>query len=389
MAKKKRVASDKRIRVLHVAEAAGGVDRYLKTLFKYIDRTKIETFFICSQNYCVDEYIKIADHVEQIQMAHDISVKKDLESIKNLRRLIKEYSPDIIYAHSSKAGALARMADMWIPNVVLYNPHGWAFNMRCGEKKKLLYRLVERMQAPFTDKIVCISEAEKNTALQSHICAEKKMQVIYNGIDLEEGECDKKLTRSDIGIPDEAFVIGMVGRIAEQKAPDIFVKMSSMIKEKIPEAFFIIVGDGTGQNQDEKNKVVTMIEESGLKDSFIITGWVESPLQYIRLFNVGVLLSRWEGFGLVIPEYMICNVPVVATNVDAIPNIIEDGVNGLLVSADDASAAADSVMRIYHDVLLCKKLTANGKRIVERKFDGKRLGRETTQLFLDCICNRG
>ena len=389
MAKKKTAVSDKRIRVLHVAEAAGGVDRYLKTLFKYIDRTKIETFFICSQNYCVDEYIKIADHVEQIQMAHDISVKKDLESIKNLRRLIKEYSPDIIYAHSSKAGALARMADMWIPNVVLYNPHGWAFNMRCGEKKKLLYRLVERMQAPFTDKIVCISEAEKNTALQSHICAEKKMQVIYNGIDLEEGECDKKLTRSDIGIPDEAFVIGMVGRIAEQKAPDIFVKMSSMIKEKIPEAFFIIVGDGTGQNQDEKNKVVTMIEESGLKDSFIITGWVESPLQYIRLFNVGVLLSRWEGFGLVIPEYMICNVPVVATNVDAIPNIIEDGVNGLLVSADDESAAADSVMRIYHDVLLCKKLTANGKRIVERKFDGKRLGRETTQLFLDCICNRG
>lgn len=389
MAKKKRVVSDKRIRVLHVAEAAGGVDRYLKTLFKYIDRTKIETFFVCSQNYCVDEYIKIADHVEQIQMAHDISVKKDLESISNLRRLIKEYSPDIIYAHSSKAGALARIADMWISNVVLYNPHGWAFNMRCGEKKKLLYRLVERIQAPFTNKIVCISEAEKNTAIQSHICSEKKMQVIYNGIDLDEGECDKKLTRSDIGIPDEAFVIGMVGRIAEQKAPDIFVKMASMIKAKIPEAFFVIVGDGTGQNQDEKNKVVTMIEESGLKDSFIITGWVESPLQYIRLFNVGVLLSRWEGFGLVIPEYMICNVPVVATNVDAIPNIIEDGVNGLLVSADDASAAADSVIRIYHDVLLSKKLTANGKRIVEEKFDGKRLGRETTQLFIDCICNRG
>ena len=78
-----------------------------------------------------------------------------------------------------------------------------------------------------------------------------------------------------------------------------------------------------------------MIHENGLDNSFFITGWVDSPAAYMKFMDVGTLLSRWEGFGLVLPEYMACGVPIVATDVDAIPCIVIDNKNGYLVNKDD------------------------------------------------------
>lgn len=107
--------------------------------------------------------------------------------------------PDIVYAHSSKAGAIARVADIGLKNHCLYNPHGWAFNMRCSAKKKAMYTAIEKIAAPFCDKIICISDAEKQSALDKKICREDKLQVIFNKELLHIGDA----TRSDFLIPIE------------------------------------------------------------------------------------------------------------------------------------------------------------------------------------------
>lgn len=227
---------NKKIRVLHVAEAAGGVERYLETLFKYNDNEQVENILICSQNYDYEKIKQLADRVIVIRMAHQIDSKSDIKSVKAIRHYIKQIKPDIIYAHSSKAGALARIADLGINNKVIYNPHGWAFNMQQSSKKKEMYKWVERISAHFCDKIVCISDAERESALREKICKSSKLQVIYNGIDLEEIKNAKPKTREELGIPEDAFVVGQVGRLSEQKAPDTFVKAAKLIKEKIPNA---------------------------------------------------------------------------------------------------------------------------------------------------------
>lgn len=114
----------------------------------------------------------------------------DLKAIKAVRKLIRKYNPDIVYAHSSKAGAIARVADIGLKNHCVYNPHGWAFNMRCSARKKAMYTAIERVAAPFCDKIICISDAEKRSALDRRICREDKLQVIFNGVDIEAYEME-------------------------------------------------------------------------------------------------------------------------------------------------------------------------------------------------------
>lgn len=368
---------ERKIRVLHVAEAAGGVERYLETLFKY-SKDKVENILVCSQNYDYEKFKRLADRVIVLKMAHDIQPSSDIKVERTLRRIIKQLKPDIVYAHSSKAGAFARIANLGLNNKVIYNPHGWAFNMQQSAKKKEMCKWVEKISAHFCDKIVCISDAEKESALREKICKSSKLQVIYNGIDLEEIEKITPMSRDQLGIPDDAFVVGMVGRLSKQKAPDTFVKAAKLIKEKIPNAFFLMVGDGELRDQIEN-----LINQYDLGPSFLITGWVDNPTDYMKIMDVGMLLSRWEGFGLVLPEYMACGVPIIATNVDAIPNIIHDGVNGMLVNKDSFVGVQKVCTGLKNNTELKDRIIASAKSMVRNKFGAKRVAKESIGLYKD------
>lgn len=366
-----------KIRILHIAQAAGGVDRYIRMLLKYLDKEKFENILVCSQDFREEDYKNLVDFFEQVKMDRAIG-SNDLKAIGEVRRLIKRYNPDIVYAHSSKAGAIARVADIGLKNHCLYNPHGWAFNMRCSAKKKAMYTAIEKIAAPFCDKIICISDAEKQSALDKKICREDKLQVIFNGVDIEayENGIHGTVKRKDLNIPEDAFVVGMVGRISPQKAPDIFIKMAKHVKDKVSNAHFIIVGNG-----DQEAEIKKYAKDNDFLDSLHITGWVDNPMSYVELFDVACLLSRWEGFGLVLPEYMMARKPIVASRVDAIPNIICDGKNGLLVEMDDVVGASTAVLKLYLNNNLKSKLIDEGLKTVYKKFDVQRMTRETEKLF--------
>lgn len=366
-----------KIRILHVAQAAGGVDRYIRMLLKYLDREKFENILVCSQDFHEEDYRGLVDSFEQVEMIRAIG-GNDLKAIKEVRTLIKKYNPDIVYAHSSKAGAIARIADIGLKNHCVYNPHGWAFNMRCSAKKKAIYTMIEKIAAPFCDKIICISDAEKQSALDKKICKEDKLQVIFNGVDIEAYESGEHgaIKRKDLNIPEDAFVVGMVGRMSPQKAPDVFVKMAKQVKDEVPNAHFIIVGNGN--QEDEIRKYA---EDNVFSNSLHITGWVDNPMSYVELFDVACLLSRWEGFGLALPEYMMAGKPIVASRVDAIPNIIRNGENGLLVEVDDDIGASNAVLRILREDGLRKKIVAQGLEDVHNRFNARRVSEEHSKLF--------
>lgn len=366
-----------KIRILHVAQAAGGVDRYIRMLLKYLDKEKFENILVCSQDFHEEDYRDLVDLFEQVEMTRAIG-SSDLKAIKEVRALIKKYNPDIVYAHSSKAGAITRVADIGLKNHCIYNPHGWAFNMRCSAKKKAMYTAIEKIAAPFCDKIICISDAEKQSALDKKICKEDKLQVIFNGVDIEayENEVHGAVKRKDLNIPEDAFVVGMVGRISPQKAPDVFVKMAKHVKDEVPNAHFIIVGNGN--QEDEIRKYA---EDNDFSNSLHITGWVDNPMSYVELFDVACLLSRWEGFGLALPEYMMAGKPIVASRVEAIPNIIRNGENGLLVEVDDDIGTSKAVLRILREDGLRKKIVAQGLEDVHNRFNARRVSEEHSKLF--------
>lgn len=186
--------------------------------------------------------------------------------------------------------------------------------------------------------------------------------------------------RKDLNIPEDAFVVGMVGRISQQKAPDVFIKMAKQVKDEVPNAHFIIVGNGNQEAEIRK-----YAEDNGFSDSLHITGWVDNPMSYVELFDAACLLSRWEGFGLALPEYMMAGKPIVASRVDAIPNIIRDGENGLLVEMDDDIGASEAVLRIYWDKSLKDKLVLQGMEDVHNRFNARRVSEEHEILFENMV----
>lgn len=225
-----------------------------------------------------------------------------------------------------------------------------------------------------TDKIVCISEAEKVSAERERIANDGKLELIPNGIDVEAVKCAVPKRRMDFGIADDAFVVGMIGRISPQKAPDIFIKSAKLIHDNIKNSAFIIVGDG-----EEREEVECFARENDL--NLIITGWTDKPYSYLKMFDVAVLLSRWEGFGLAVVEYMAAEKNVVATRTDAIPTLIDDGVDGLLVEVDNPEDVKEKVMWLYNHPNEAKAMRDKALQKVIKRYDISRVVDQHVEMF--------
>lgn len=137
-----------------------------------------------------------------------------------------------------------------------------------------------------------------------------------------------------------------------------------------------MVGDG-----ELRDQVESLINQYDLGSSFLITGWVDNPTAYMKIMNVGCLLSRWEGFGLVLPEYMACGVPVIATNVDAIPNIVKTNENGILINKDSCVDAQRACITIKNNICLKNEIVSSASVIVKRQFNGIRVAKESIDLY--------
>lgn len=357
-------------RILHIAQSAGGVERYIQTLLNCMDKKNWNHVLIISKDFNLGKARELTNEVIVIPMEREISLLKDISQILKLRKIIKQINPDIIYLHSSKAGALGRVAAVGLKKVIVYNAHGWSFNMQISNLKKMMYIFIEQFLSLFCNKIIAISDYERKSALSRKIVSERKIVTIYNGIQME----DNQLISNSYS--DQFYHIGMVGRLDIQKAPDIFVKAAYEIKKIIPNAFFTIVGDGKLRKDVEE-----LISSYSLENCFNITGWVDNPREYIEKFDIAMLLSRWEGFGLVIAEYMYLKKPIIATNVDAIPELIHDEKNGIIVTKDNVQEIVSAVKRYYTDESFRNKVIENSYNDVQEKFNGNRMARDHEKLF--------
>ena len=120
----------KQIKVLHIAECAGGVERYLQMLLPRLESKGLWQYFICSDNYDTRKYQGIIDGVEQMDLQQTFSPFQIVSKVFSIREIIKRLRPDVVYCHSSFAGGLGRMAAIGLSCKVVYNPHGWAFNIK-------------------------------------------------------------------------------------------------------------------------------------------------------------------------------------------------------------------------------------------------------------------
>lgn len=325
-------------KILHIALShGGGVEVYTRMLIEHTYKN-YDTVLICAPEYNKKLLPANSCTIYDMDVPREISVLKDLKAVLKIRRIIKKENPDILYCHSSMAGVVGRIAAIGSGCKVIYNPHGWSFDMAVSSVKKMLYRFSEKVLTAITDKIVTISEYEKGIALKNRICNKDKIEVIYNGIDLEKCKSGKA-ERNMLGYSEEAFIVGCAARLSEQKDPLLFAEVAGCIAKKCPDARFIWVGAG-----ELTEDFSAALKKNNVFDKTAITGWVDNPYEYISIFDVAVLFSKWEGFGLCLAEYLALGKPVVAANVGAVSEIIQDGICGRLAECRNPELIADEIL---------------------------------------------
>lgn len=374
-------------KVIHIAQANGGVERYLKMYFKYWNNSNYENYLIVSEQYrdSIVDFEKLGVKTYIVDMKREINAISDIKSIVNIYKIIKTEKPHIVYMHSSKAGGLGRIPAKLLGCKTVYNPHGWAFDMDMSSKKRMLFKYIEKYSAFFTDRIIAISPYERDVAIKNKIASKDKIKVIENAIDLQSADpIDKNKIIKDLGWKETDIIIGMVARISDQKSPETFIQIAEKLSTKMSECRFVIVGDG-----EKRAMIENLIVEKGLKDKFYITGWIDNVQDYINIFDVALLTSKWEGFGLVIPEYMSHMKPVVASNTGGIANIIDHydiGFNtGFLVDDLNVDKFVEYITMVLCDVNVRNKIINNAYIKVKTKYDFKRVIYQHLDIFENMI----
>ena len=359
----------------------GGVLEYLYMFLKNFKDENYENVLIVSQDYenKLDKFRNIVNDIYVINMTREIKLKQDIKTTLQVRKLLKKIKPDILYLHSSKAGAYGRIAMLFNRKVkILYNAHGWYFNADMSTKKKKIIILIEKILALRANKIINISKSEYDSALKYKIAPERKMCVIENGIDFTKFEgCDKyrEETRKKYNIGDNEIVIGVVGRLSEQKDPMTTIKAFNEVYKENRNVRLMYVG--SGELEDE---VMKYAKENNLQHLVTITGWVDNTERYIPAFDIAILPSKWEGFGLAIIEYMACDKPIVASNVGGISNIIKDEKCGLLCNKNDYKNLSKKVLTLIGNNEKSKEFVKSNNKN-KNKYDIKELIKKHQKLF--------
>lgn len=377
------MANNNKIKVIHIAQSAGGVAEYIKDLLRYLDKEKYENILIVSNDYVnQNEINENCKKVFFVDMIREIALKKDILAILKIRKIIKQEKPDILYLHSSKAGALGRIATLFCRKIkIVYNAHGWYFNAEISHSKKKIFKWIERVLAFKTNKIVAISKSEYDSAVINQICNKDKITLIENGIDIKKYS-DYFKYREDIRnkykIKKNDIVIGVVGRISEQKDPITSINAACKIIKENKNVYFMFVGTG-----DLEEKVIRTAKENQIDSNIIITGWVNDVKKYISTFDIALLPSKWEGFGLAILEYMVCKKPIIATNIGGIANILQTN-RAFFIEKENANDIVKQYKNIISNPKINSIVEENYKECIN-KYSIERVALQTENIFEEVL----
>ena len=354
-------------KVVYIAQSAGGVAEYLYMFLKNWKDKNYENILIVSQDYKeqLERFKPYTSNIYIIPMIREVELKNDIKAIYKVRKILKQIKPDIVYLHSSKAGAIGRIALAFnFRTKIFYNAHGWYFNAQISDKKKKIFALIEKMLALKTNKIINISKSEYESALEYKIASERKMCVIENGIDFtkfKNNDKNREETRKKYNIKDNEILIGVVGRLSEQKDPMTMIRAFELVQKENKNTKLIYVGSG-----ELEESVKKYAKEKEILDKVIITGWVNNVEKYIPAFDIAVLPSKWEGFGLVLIEYMACEKPIIASQVGGIKNIIRNEQNGFLVETNNYAMLACKIIETIKNKSINKKFINENKKVINK-----------------------
>ena len=381
----------RRVKVMRVIARLnmGGPALHVSYLTERLDRLGYETKLVVGsigRDEGSMEHLLAGTGVEPVvvgSLQREIQPLADILAVIRLRRLIREFRPDIVHTHTAKAGAVARVAALLSgearPPIVVHTFHGHVLKGYFAAGKTAFFRSLERALARVTDVLIAVSPQVRDDLVALGVAPAEQFAVIRLGIDLGsrlEASENAREQRRLLGLSEERFVVGWVGRMTEIKRAVDVVEIVARLRRNGADAVLCMVGDGP-----DRLAVETRAKELGLATSSLFVGYQRDVGPYYEVFDALVLSSANEGTPVSVIEALASGTPVVAFDVGGVGDVVRDGVDGFLVPAGDIDAAADRLSRLAGDAALRKAMGVAGPERVIDRYAVSRLVAEVDTLY--------
>lgn len=354
----------------------GGAEQILLNTVKGIDKNRFEPLVCCiGECGAVGEEIKKAG-TRVIALGYPVKRFK-WSIVRDLARLMQDEHVDVLHTSLYHANFFGRIAGRIARVPVVLT---WVHNAYDKSNRKLQRRIANRLLARYTDTMVAVSKGVKADILKYDGTDPGLIKVLYTGlnpIDVDT-ESSRPVVREQLGIPDDAFVIGNVGRLVDQKNQALLLRAFRKVVDCRPDSRLVMVGGGP--LEDDLHRLAG---ELGISDRTIFTGWRRDVPELLSAFDVFALSSDYEGLGIVILEAMFVGLPTVATAVAGIVEAVEDSQTGILVSPGDEKALAGALLKMAGDSELRAELGNKAKAVANEKWTFERYIHELEDLYTE------
>ena len=350
------------------SKSLGGSGKYISALSNGIKSVPREIVFYpsgVSQDKEVESGFDDVHHFSKRPSFNPLSL---IKNVLQVRRLLLTGKYKIVHTHTSLGGFMGRLGAFFSGTdvKVIHTIHAYGADEFTPSPQKWVYWLIEKFLDLVTDTYISPSGYMVEYGKRIHLINAKKAVVIYNSLPLRtpgsEKATQRENVRSRLGLTQAETVFLFCGRLERQKGVDVMLDAVAAVKSGKP---FKVLVCGDGDLRDELHRQAATL---GIEQHIVWLGWQSEIAEFYAAADVYLMPSRWESFGLVFLEAMNYHLPILSTKTQAIPEVVEDGVCGLLSDNENAGQLAKNIDRLLEDVALCKEMGERGNERLNKLF---------------------
>jgi len=323
------------------------------------------------------------------ELVRPVHPLKDFLALRQLEKILREQKPDIVHTHSGKAGILGRLAAKraGVP-IIVHHIHGPSFGDFQGALANLIFTAAEKRAARATDHFFCSASAMTKLYLAAGIGRPEMFTRIFSGFDLKPflNSTNDLAFRKKLGLEENHFVIGKIGRLFKLKGHADLVKAFAKILPQVPNARLLFVGDGALRGEIENQ-----IRALGLDGKVVFTGLIPpgDVARYVGIMDCVAHLSYREALSRALPQALAAGKPIIAYDFDGADEICHENETGFIVRTGDADAAAEKLLLLARSPGLRSKFGLNGKNFVRENFSIEKMVDDQYTVYRKLAAERG
>jgi len=370
--------------------AYGGAGYLLLHWCRFLLSKGWQVDILATDQYWVSELKKIPNLrvIDDIYIPRQISPVKDFKALRQLVKLIRNESYDVVQTYTATPGFIGRMAARLAGTpVILHHQAGWTVTEFSSMRERLIYTPLEYLATLASTKDICVSHAVKQQAEQLHIAPLGKLVVVCNGIDAQpfidasQIETKNKLIET-YGIPAENLLIGNTGRLSTQKDNATLIRAAQHLKSFLQDVPFTVLLAGDGP---ERSMLEDLIDKLQLGEQVRMIGFITDIPSFLTGIDIFVSPSLWEGLSISVLEAMAAEKPIVTTSILPNAELIDHEITGLLVPPKSPEEVAKAITRFAREPQLARECALAARKKVLEKYTLDRMFQETYDLYLEAF----